>query len=58
MCAYGVLVPALPWPMIGLVWVYVLVWMGVMDVVKLGYVRLADRRATQPSVIHRTLTGQ
>jgi hypothetical protein len=29
LCAYGVLVPALPWPMIGLVWAYVLVWMVV-----------------------------
>ena len=26
MCAYGVLVPQLPWLMIGVVWAYVLVW--------------------------------
>jgi H+-transporting ATPase len=57
MCAFGVLVPALPWLMIGLVWAYVLVWMVVMDIVKLGYIRLADRRATQPSMIHQALDG-
>ena len=56
MCAYGVLVPALPWLMIGLVWAYVLVWMVVMDLVKLAYFRIADRRAMQPSVIHQPLS--
>ena len=58
MCAYGVLVPALPWLMIGLVWAYVLVWMMVMDVVKLGYFHITDRRVTQPSMIHQSLVGQ
>jgi H+-transporting ATPase len=57
LCTYGVLVPALPWLMIGLVWAYVLVWMVVLDVVKLGYFRIADRRATQPSIIHQTLAS-
>jgi H+-transporting ATPase len=56
MCAFGVLVPALPLPMIGLVWAYVLVWMVVMDLVKLGYFRVADRRAAQPSVIQQPLS--
>jgi H+-transporting ATPase len=56
MCAFGVLVPALPWLMIGLVWVYVLVWMVVMDLVKLGYFQVADRRVMQPSVIHQPLS--
>ena len=27
MCGFGWLVPAIPWALIGLVWVYVLVWM-------------------------------
>jgi H+-transporting ATPase len=35
MCAYGVLVPALPWALIGVVWVYVLAWTILTDVVKL-----------------------
>jgi H+-transporting ATPase len=36
MCAFGWGVPALPWSLIGLVWVYKFVWMLVQDVVKLG----------------------
>jgi H+-transporting ATPase len=35
MCAYGVLVPALPWPLIGVVWLYVIVWTILTDIVKL-----------------------
>src|SRR5271166_2673791 len=57
MCAFGVLVPALPWLMIGLVWAYVLVWMVVMDIAKLGYFRLAGRRETQASTIHENPLG-
>jgi H+-transporting ATPase len=57
MCAFGVLVPALPWLMIGLIWAYVLVWMVVMDIVKLGYFHLADRRETQVSTLQQPLAG-
>jgi hypothetical protein len=28
-----------------------------MDIVKLGYFRLAERRATEPSMIHQPLAG-
>jgi H+-transporting ATPase len=57
MCAFGVLVPQLPWLMIGLVWAYVLVWMIVLDVVKLAYFRIVDRRDKEPSVIEQSLAG-
>ncbi len=57
LCAYGVLVPTLPWLMIGLVWTYVLAWMVVLDIVKLGYFRFAERRETQPSMLHQSLTA-
>lgn len=43
-CAFGILVPALPWLMIGLVWAYVLIWMVIIDCVKLIYFKIADRR--------------
>jgi H+-transporting ATPase len=56
LCAYGVLVPALPWLMIGLVWAYVIVWMVLMDLVKLAYFRIAERRAIRPSVIDQPLS--
>ena len=36
MCGFGWLVPALDWSIIGWVWVYNLVWMVVLDLVKLA----------------------
>jgi H+-transporting ATPase len=57
MCAFGILVPQLPWLMIGLVWAYVLVWMVVLDFVKLAYFRIVERRESELSVIHEKLTG-
>ena len=45
MCGYGILVPQLPWAAIGGVWLYELVWMIVLDVVKLLYVRHRGRAA-------------
>jgi H+-transporting ATPase len=56
MCAYGLLVPQLPWLMIGLVWAYVLAWMVVLDMVKLAYFHFADLRESQPSVLQQLLT--
>ena len=48
MCAYGVLVPALPWALIGVVWVYVIAWTILTDVVKLIFnaIVAAPRRET------------
>jgi H+-transporting ATPase len=34
-CGFGWFVPAIPWVVIGLVWAYMLVWMIVLDLVKL-----------------------
>ena len=36
------LVPPLPWKIIGLVWGYNLLWMIVQDIVKLGLYRVLD----------------
>ncbi len=36
MCGFGWFVDAIPWTVIGLVWVYLLVWLVVLDVVKLA----------------------
>ncbi len=56
-CAFGIgLVPPLPWIMIGFVWVYVLVWMVVMDWVKLLYFAIADRREAN-SIITKPIAG-
>lgn len=35
-------IPALPWALVGFVWLYNLVWMVVMDIVKLGTYRFLD----------------
>ena len=43
MCGFGWLVPAIPWPLIGWVWVYNIAWMFV-----LGAVRLHRRDASRP----------
>ena len=45
MCGFGWLMPALPWMLIVLVWAYVIVWMFVLDVAKLGLYRLLENRA-------------
>ncbi len=42
MCAFGWLVPELPWGLIGLVWVYNIVWMLIQDVVKVGVYHLME----------------
>ncbi len=45
MCGFGWLVPPLPWALIGVVWVYNLVWMVVQDIVKLGVYRMSEHKA-------------
>ena len=53
MCGFGWLVPALPWHLIGWVWVYNLAWMIVQDGVKWMTYRVINQRAsgetTRPS---------
>ncbi|MBN2579729.1 MAG: plasma-membrane proton-efflux P-type ATPase [Pirellulales bacterium] len=48
MCGFGWLVPPLSWGVIGLVWVYNLIWMVVQDVVKLTVYRLVDTPKAGP----------
>jgi H+-transporting ATPase len=45
MCAFGWLVPALPWGLIGLVWVYNIVWMFIQDFIKVGVYHMIEDRA-------------
>ena len=55
LCAYGILVPALSWPLIGMVWAYVLVWMVVMDGVKLLYNAAMTRREKNSTALTRPI---
>jgi H+-transporting ATPase len=57
-CAYGVLVPRLPWELIGVVWLYVLVWVVVLDLVKLCYFRLMDRREAMAGKLHAPIAAR
>jgi H+-transporting ATPase len=57
LCAFGILVPALPWRLIGFVWLYNLVWMVVQDLVKLAvYRELAARAAHETPFLARLKT--
>ena len=50
LCGFGVLVTALPWEVIGLVWAYVIVWTILTDLVKLAYYRFGPpARAERPA---------
>ena len=53
MCAYGVLVPALPWALIGVVWAYVIVWTILTDTVKVIFNAVTtDRKQETPLTAH------
>lgn len=54
-CSFGILVPALPLLMIGLVWAYVLIWMVVIDFMKLLYFKIIDKRAQAAHSITRPI---
>ena len=42
MCAFGILVPAIAWPLIGWVWLYNIVWIFLLGGVRLVTERLFD----------------
>jgi H+-transporting ATPase len=45
MCGFGWLVPPLPWDLIGYVWAYIIIWMLIQDLTKLGLHSLVENRA-------------
>jgi len=44
LCGFGIgdIIPQLPWSIIGLVWLYNVIWMFAQDVIKLGLYRILD----------------
>ncbi|MEJ2921268.1 plasma-membrane proton-efflux P-type ATPase [Bordetella avium] len=51
LCGFGILVTQLPWAVIGLVWVYVLCWTVLIDIVKIAYYRFGPpSRAAPPGL--------
>lgn len=55
MCLFGILVPALPWQLVALVWVYVLVCTVVTDFLKLGYYGVMKRREEKSSQLTQAI---
>jgi len=58
MCGFGWFVTAIPWTIIGLVWIYMLVWVLILDVIKLAiyrYMKIGDAR---PKWYARFLRGR
>ena len=44
LCAFGIFVPMLPLEMIGVVWIYVLIWLVIASFAKIAYYKFMDRR--------------
>ncbi|MFZ1538996.1 MAG: HAD-IC family P-type ATPase, partial [Chromatiaceae bacterium] len=57
-CGFGWFVPAIPWAVIGLVWVYMVIWMIVLDLVKLALYSRLRRGSAQPRWYQRFLKGR
>jgi H+-transporting ATPase len=57
-CGFGWFVAALPWAIIGLVWLYMLAWMIVLDLVKLALYRRMNILADRPHWYTRFLKGR
>src|SRR5271157_3371850 len=55
MCAFGILVPALPWTLIGIVWAYVIVWTILTDLVKLAFIHFTASAAVETPLTAHTM---
>ena len=44
LCVFGIFVPALPLEMIGVVWIYVLIWLVIASLAKMAYYKYMDRQ--------------
>lgn len=58
MCAFGLLMPQLPWIAIGAVIVYTLLWTVVMDWIKLIYFAVVDRRERRSQTLNKPIIEQ
>ena len=57
-CGFGWFVPAIPWTIIGLGWVYMVIWMILLDLVKLALYSRLRRGAARPHWYERFLRGR
>ncbi|MEO1985773.1 MAG: plasma-membrane proton-efflux P-type ATPase [Martelella sp.] len=47
MCGFGILVPQIPWLLIGLVWVYLIIWLFVLGFVRVGIDYVLENRSAR-----------
>jgi len=57
-CGFGWFVPQIPWTIVGLVWVYMVVWMIVLDLVKLALYSRLRQGSVRPKWYARFLRGR
>ena len=58
MCGLGWFVTAIPWTVIGMIWIYMLVWMLVLNVLKLAIYKHMHIGTAQPQWYTRFLRGR
>jgi len=58
MCGFGWFVTAIPWTIIGLIWIYMLVWMLILDVIKLALYSHLKVGGDRPKWYARFLRGR
>jgi H+-transporting ATPase len=58
MCGYGWFVSAIPWTIIGMIWIYMLVWMLVLNVIKLALYKHMKIGTNRPQWYTRFLHGR
>ena len=58
MCGYGWFVATIPWTIIGLIWIYMLVWIFVLNVIKLAIYKYMKIGTDQPQWYTRFLRGR
>nr|WP_272211923.1 HAD-IC family P-type ATPase [Marinicella sp. W31]MDC2877813.1 HAD-IC family P-type ATPase [Marinicella sp. W31] len=47
MCGFGILVPQIPWKLIGFVWVYLIVWLFIIGLVRIGIDHVLENRSAR-----------
>ncbi|WP_174801590.1 plasma-membrane proton-efflux P-type ATPase [Martelella limonii] len=47
MCGFGILVPKIPWLLIGLVWLYLIAWLFVLGVVRIAIDNMLENRSAR-----------
>ncbi|TNB47814.1 plasma-membrane proton-efflux P-type ATPase [Martelella lutilitoris] len=47
MCGFGIIVPEIPWRLIGFVWIYLIVWLFIIGLVRIGIDHVLENRSAR-----------